>query len=111
MRMNYKFFIACVLTLALIIVGISRISTSNLSERKYSGNSGQITTICEYLNGEQFKTYDIVRLDIFDSLTKINCSKKDDSNFGRCGASFFVACILATRPKNVKCYFCAFYSV
>ena len=82
MRMNYKFFIACVLTLALIIVGISRISTSNLSERKYSGNSGQITTICEYLNGEQFKTYDIVRLDIFDSLTKINCSKKDDSNGG-----------------------------
>ena len=80
--MNYKFFIACVLTLALIIVGINRISTSNLSERKYSENSGQITTICEYLNGEQFKTYDIVRLDIFDSLTKINCSKKDDSNGG-----------------------------
>jgi len=43
---------------------------------------------------------------------KLLCfSKKDDSNFGRCGASFFVACILATRPKDVKCYFCAFYSV
>lgn len=85
MKIKYKFFIACVLTLFLIMAGINRVFFSpapNSLERKYSENSREIITICEYLNGEQFKTYETVRIDIFDSITKVECSKKNDLNGG-----------------------------
>lgn len=81
MKRKYKYFIACVLILGLIIAGINGIffsSAPNSLEQKYNENSRQITTICEYLKGEQFKIYDTVRIDIFDSLTRVDCSQKDD---------------------------------
>lgn len=83
--MKYKLFIICGLALFLLVVGINRTffsPTPNSLERKYSENSRQITAICEYLNSEQFKTYDIIRIDIFDSLTRIDCAEKDDLNGG-----------------------------
>ena len=43
-------------------------------------------------------------------LLSLHFTKKDDSNFGRCGASFFVVHILATRHAKVKYHFCAVYS-
>lgn len=85
MKMKYKLFIICGLALFLLVVGINRTffsPTPNSLERKYSENSRQITAICEYLNSEQFKTYDIIRIDIFDSLTRIDCAEKDDLNGG-----------------------------
>lgn len=94
MKMKYKFFIACVLTLALIVAGIYKIFFStapNSLEQKYSENRRQITTICEYLKGEQFKTYDVIRIDIFDSLTRMNCSQKDDLKGGYAHTDYTIA--------------------
>lgn len=76
MKMKYRIFIICGLTIFLFMACIGRVfilPTPNSLERKYSENSRQITTLCEYLNGEQFKSYEIIRIDIFDSLTRIFC--------------------------------------
>ena len=89
MKIKPKFLIACVLALFLITAGINRL-VENSSERKYSENIRQITTICEYLSSEQFKTYDIIRIDIFDSLTRIRCSKKDDLNGGYANTDYTI---------------------
>lgn len=83
MKIKHKWFVVCTLILFLIIMCVNIsffLLTPYTAERKYSENSKQITTLCEYLNSEQFNAYAIIRIDIFDSIVKMNCAQKDDFN-------------------------------
>ena len=53
---------------------------SNDLNRKYIKCQDELYFVCEYLSDDSLKKYDIVRIDIFDSATKIYCSEKDCIN-------------------------------
>lgn len=51
-------------------------------KKSYAEKAKTLNCINTYLSGERFDEYDVVRIDLFDSTAKIECSKKDEIDGG-----------------------------
>ena len=69
------------LTISAILLIIIKITNEDF-EKKYSKNSKQLLTLCEYLDCDEFQKYNIIRIDIFDSQVKMECSQKNNLSGG-----------------------------
>lgn len=96
-----KLHIICSLSFCFIIAYISILYFSEAPigvKQKYNKCSNQITLICEYLNNPQYKQYDIIRIEIYDSINKIECSEKNGVDDGFTNTSYTI-----TDNNLLKC--------
>lgn len=77
MKIKYKISIFAI-AIILIAIAIHNFYDSQLIvEQKYDKNKEQFGIIIEYLDGELFRNQDIIRIDVFDSISKVECEKED----------------------------------